>query len=300
MQQRILVGTDNGLYEVHENRYIQFTGREVKSLASNAPGWWAIINHQEIWQSGINGVWAHIASIDSAKANCLLVTMDGLFIGTSEAHLLVLKGKTFEIVRSFEEVQGRQNWYTPWGGPPDVRSISADPTGTIYVNVHVGGILRSTDGGKSWQPTIDIHADVHQVIFDPDSGLVLAASALGLGISDDGGESWQFVTDGLHGNYLRAVAVIDRTVFVTASTGPTTNRAAIYRKSLDEGASFERCRQGLPEWFSDNINTFCLAASDSCISFGTSDGFVFVSLDKGQNWSVAAKGLQPVRCMAFA
>lgn len=300
MQQRILVGTTHGLHEIDGNRYIEFTGHEVKSLARSNSSWWAIIDHREVWQSGTDGVWTPIASIDSSKANCLLATKDGLFVGTSEAHLFILRGKTLEIVRSFEEVQGRQNWYTPWGGPSDVRSMSADPTGIIYVNVHVGGILRSTDGGKSWQPTIDIHADVHQVIFDPDSGLVLAASAFGLAISDDGGESWQFVTDGLHGNYLRAIAVVDRTVFVTASTGPSTNRAAIYRKSLDKGASFERCRQGLPEWFSDNIDTFCLATSESCVSFGTSDGFVFTSLDKGQNWTVAAKGLLSVRCVAFA
>lgn len=48
------------------------------------------------------------------------------------------------------------------GGPPDTRSITEDGD-TVYVNVHVGGVLRSSDQGESWQPTIDIGADIHRV-----------------------------------------------------------------------------------------------------------------------------------------
>lgn len=300
MEQKILAGTDKGLYELNKNQRIQFAGHEVRSLVNYNSSWLAIVNHREIWQSSSDDSWNHIASLENLKANCLLTTTDKLIVGTSDAHLFTLRDKALELVQSFENVQGRQYWYTPWGGPPDVRSISADPSDTMYVNIHVGGIVRSTDSGRSWQPTIDIHADVHQVIFDPNSGLLLAASAFGLAVSNDNGESWQFITDGLHGNYLRAVAVIDRSVFVTASTGPSTDRAALYRGTLGENISFERCRQGLPEWFSDNIDTFCLATSDSCVSFGTSDGFVFISLDKGQNWTIAARDLPPVRCVAIA
>lgn len=298
MQQKILVGTTQGLYEVNKNRNIQFTGQEVRSLMKYGSNWWAIIDRKEIWQSDINGSWNFITSINDFKGNCLLVTTDKLFVGTSDAHLFTLKDKNLELVLSFEKTKGRDHWYTPWGGPPDVRSMTADPSDTTYVNVHVGGVIRSPDGGKSWQPTIDLQADVHQINFDPDSGLLLAASAHGLAVSHDDGESWQFMTEGLHGNYLRAVAIANRTVFVTASTGPSTERAAVYYGSLNETISFERCRQGLPEWFSDNIDTFCLTASDSCVSFGTSDGLVFFSFDKGQSWNLAAKDLPSIRCVA--
>ena len=37
-----------------------------------------------------------------------------------------------------------------------MRTIAAGAEGELYVNVHVGGILRSDDDGASWRPTIDI------------------------------------------------------------------------------------------------------------------------------------------------
>ena len=57
--------------------------------------------------------------------------------------------------------------FTPWGGHPAVRTIAAGAEGELYVNVHVGGILRSDDDGASWRPTIDIRSDVHEVLAVP-------------------------------------------------------------------------------------------------------------------------------------
>jgi hypothetical protein len=144
-----------------------------------------------------------------------------------------------------------------------------------------------------------VNADVHQVLFDPGSGLALAASGRGLAVSADGGESWKFDAEGLHGTYLRAVAVVGATVLVAASTGHQTRQAAVYRASLAGGRRFERCASGLPEWFPDNIDTFCLAAAGQQAAFGTSDGRVYASSDEGRSWSVAAEGLAPVRCVSI-
>jgi photosystem II stability/assembly factor-like uncharacterized protein len=177
--------------------------------------------------------------------------------------------------------------------------MSVDPSGLVYVNVHVGGVVRSTDNGRSWTPTIDVHADVHEVLVDPISGLVLAASAHGLAVSRNQGESWRFETGGLHGRYLRAVTVAGETILISASTGPFTKRAAVYRRPAHGDKSFERCQRGLPAWFSENINTACLAASGSWVVFGTSTGEVFLSADEGQSWCLLAEGLPPVRCVTL-
>ena len=300
MGQQIWVGTTDGLHELGDDRRVHVAGREVKTLVDSDSGWWAIVDQGEVWRSRKGGDWSQVALVENLKANCVLPGEVGPFIGTSEARLFALRGEALEAVDSFDEVEGREEWHTPWGGPPDVRSMSADPSGTVYVNVHVGGVVRSTDRGGSWEPTIDINSDIHQVLFDPGSGLVLAASARGLADSADGGESWIFDTDGLHGSYTRAVAVANGTVLVSASTGPSTDRAAVYRRPLEGGEPFERCEQGLPEWFPNNIDTFCLAASGSSVAFGTSEGRVFLSLDAGQSWAEAADDLPPVRCLAVA
>ena len=103
------------------------------------------------------------------------------------------------------------------------------------MNVHVGGILRTDDGGGAWTPTIDIDADVHHVTTA--EGMVLAACAGGLSVSTDRGVTWSTRTDGLDARYSRAVAVCGDAVLVSASNGPRGGKAAVYRGPLAGGAS---------------------------------------------------------------
>ena len=299
MAGKILIGTSDGLHELDGDLTTRLEGHEVGWLARDESGWWAVVDRQEVWSSEGPGEWRPAASLSGLRVNCVLSTGDGPLVGTSEAHVYRLRGDALEPVRSFDETSERETWYTPWGGPPDVRSMSADTSGAVYANVHVGGVVRSGDGGETWEPTVDIHSDVHQVLFDAGSGLVLAASARGLGVSDDDGRSWRFDTGGLHASYLRAVAVAGETVLVSASTGPSTDRAAVYRRPVGEAGPFDRCMEGLPEWFSENVDTACLAASGSRVALGTSDGSVYTSEDEGASWTLAAEGLSPVRCVAL-
>ncbi len=165
------------------------------------------------------------------------------------------------------------------------------------MNVHVGGVVRSTDGGRSWGPTLDMETDVHQVLAHPAvPGHVFAASAVGLVMSADGGESWRILTEGLHARYLRAVAVAGETVVVSASTGPGGRRAAIYRTRADGHGELGRCRQGLPEWLGDNVDTHCLAAQGATVVVGTKDGRVYASHDSGASFTLLTKGLPAIQC----
>jgi photosystem II stability/assembly factor-like uncharacterized protein len=300
MEQTLLVGTTDGLHEIPGKGKIDFAGQEVRSLAKSDSGWWAIIGRREVWRYDTGSRWVQAGSVhEKLRANCLLPTTSQVFIGTSDAGLFTLRDQSLEEVHSFNSAPGRENWYTPWGGPADVRSLSENAAGMIYVNVHVGGIVRSADGGMTWEPTIDIDSDVHQVYCDRETRLLLAPSASGLAVSDDNGASWKYYTEGLHGTYLRAVAVTGGMIFVTASTGPRTSMAAVYRKSLHDMMHFEQCQQGLPQWFSHNIDTFCITSSGSSVVFGTSEGTLYLSSDEGQSWTLAAEGLPSIRCVAF-
>ena len=227
------------------------------------------------------------------QAKCIADTRAGVIVGTSRARLCRIAGKGVERVDSFERAPGRKEWFTPWGGPPDTRSLTEDGD-TVYVNVHVGGVLRSQDHGKTWQPTIEIEGDVHQVTTG--HGNVYAAGAGGLSISGDKGATWSMSDEGLHASYCRAVAVCGDTILLTASTGPRGGRSAVYRGPID-GSSFERCDGGLPGWFGHNIDTYCLDAKPdgSLAAFGSEDGRLFTSTDKGRSWSQLAKGLPEIR-----
>jgi hypothetical protein len=303
MDPRIVVGTGNGLWvlEGQASRAVEtFAGRAVSALGLDGPRIWALVDGSAIWEYD-GAAWMPRTAIEGPAATCVTPARDGVLIGTEQAHLFQLDDAGLTRVEAFETVDGRETWYTPWGDPADVRSIAIAGDGAIHVNVHVGGVARSRDGGVAWAPTVDIEQDVHQVLAHPScSGVVLVASAEGFGVSRDGGDSWAFETAGLHAHYARAVAVADEWVLLSVSTGPRGRRAAIYRRPLDDGAHFERCRAGLPEWFDDNVDTGCLAAAGRRVVCGTADGRVYRSDDAGGCWELALKGLPAVRCVAVA
>jgi hypothetical protein len=187
---RILVGTADGIHEVGDSGRrgaIRHPGRDVTAVAPEDNQLWAILDGREIWHTAGMNWWFHVADMEGLQATCLAHTHAGVVVGTSEAHLFRVAGQGLEPVAPFDEAPGRERWFTPWGGPPDTRSVSEDDE-AVYVNVHVGGILRSVDCGRTWHPTLPIETDVHKVLARP--GRLYAASARGLAVSLDGGQSW--------------------------------------------------------------------------------------------------------------
>lgn len=296
----VLAGTSKGLWVIDSDQRIELSGSDITAIAPSADGLWAIANCNSVWHRNWNGEWRKAALSENESANCLLPIDDTVLVGTSEAHLMRVVEGNLQIIDSFEQAEGRNEWYTPWGGLPDVRSLALGASGELYVNIHVGGILRSQDQGKSWQPTLDIHADVHEVRTVAErSGLVLAATAQGLAMSQDGGDSWSFDLLNLHATYARAVAVCGNTILMSASMGPHGSKAALYRRALDQTGTFEKCEHGLPEWFSDNINTGCIATSGNLAAFGTRDGQIFLSNDAGLTWQRLASERALIHCLSL-
>jgi hypothetical protein len=294
---RFLIGTERSLTELGSSDELL---TKPVGLARENGGWWAISEGSSVVRSSDARVWDEVATVRGLHAKCVVPFDGGALVGTSEAHLVRVADGSATRVAPFDKVPTRDDWYTPWGGPPDVRSMSRGSDGVAYANVHVGGILRSNDGEK-WSPTsMDVDADVHQVLAHPDTpGLVFAATAIGLASSTDGGDTWDFSEDGMHASYCRAVAIAGDTLLVSASQSHTGRKSALYRRPLMGGA-FERCEKGLPEWFADNVDTFCLDARGGDAVLGTSDGLVFVSDDAGETWAEAAAGLPGVTCVAIA
>lgn len=292
----ILAGTARGLFGAESPMNTLIPDHDVRAVMRAGRDLWALVGRKEVRRSADDRPFLTVASIDGHDAVCLQASPHGVWVGCAAAHLLRLDGDTFVVDRAFEDAEGREGWYTPWGGPPDIRSISTGTDGDIWVNVHVGGILRSDDAGTTWRPTIDIHTDVHQVLDDPVHGRVFAATAQGLAASRVRGATWEFRTEGLHALYCRAVVTSDDTVLVTASDGPHGGRAAIYRAGVEVG-KFERCERGLPGWFAHNIDTYCVASHGTEVAFGTADGEIYLSTDSGARWDRVADGLPRIRCV---
>jgi hypothetical protein len=301
---RLVVGTSKGLYQLEgEGSEARPDGgpladRQVVGLAREDGSLWAVADGQVVLRRQARGPWSEVVEAGSFELTCLLPTSSGLLLGAEEAHLLRLEDGSLRPMESFEHVEGRASWHTPWGGPPAVRSLTQDRAGRLHVNVHVGGIPRSADAGATWAPTIEVDADVHQVLAHPSrADLVVAATAMGLAVTEDGGDHWRFERGGLHAAYCRAVAFCDGVVLVSAAAGSSGRRAALYRAPLDGVWELERCGAGLPEWFDANIDSGCLAADGATAAFGTADGSVYLSHDAGATWDRVAAGLPSVRSM---
>ena len=295
----ILVGTDNGFVQVGADMAVQPAGHRMDAIAVDAGDVWALSDQSDLWQHPEGGDWEIVANLNEGQANCLAVAGDLVLVGAAEARLFRLDGSALKEVTSFGTAPGRDTWGTPWGGPPDVRSIGFDDDGVAYVNVHVGGVLRSAEL-ESWEPTMDISADVHEVIAHSGSpGDVYAASAIGLGVTTDGADSWEFQITGMHAVYCRAVAIGGDYALVSASLGPSGGKAAVYRRPLDGSTPFRKCEDGLPEWFAGNVNTFCLDAVGDRGVIAAPEGAVYESVNGGVTWSMVAEGLPGVHCVAL-
>jgi hypothetical protein len=298
----IRVGTAEGLFSLDGDATPepQLARHRISAFADD----WAIVDSQSVVYRTAAG-WRQALTVKSPEPSlgiygAIVSRGDEAIVGWGGSLTRVFKTRRFEPIAGFESVPGRGEWHAVGSRKPYVRSLTETPDGVLLANVHVGGIPRSTDGGATWEPTIDVDADVHQVRAHPDrADVVLAAAAVGLCRSDDGGATWKVLTDGLHATYSRAVALADDVLLVSASTGPVTDEGAVYRRSLDGDGPLERCTEGLPEWHPHNVDTGCLDTDGTRAAFGGADGVLYGSDDAGRTWRVLADGLPPITAVAI-
>jgi hypothetical protein len=235
---------------------------------------------------------------------CCVAVGDTIYVGTDDARVLRVDADgALEQLRGFDVVAGREDWYAGSAvingervGPPlGIRSIAATADGAVlFANVHVGGIPRSTDGGVTWQPTVDVDSDVHEVRAHPQRpDLVMAAAAIGLCASHDGGVTWNVEQEGLHAPYCSAVAFAGDDVLVSASLDHFAAQGAIYRRRVDGQGTLVAVRDGLPAWTDGIVDTGCIATGGSAVAFADQAGNLYLSPDVGRSWSRRANGLPP-------
>jgi photosystem II stability/assembly factor-like uncharacterized protein len=170
--------------------------------------------------------------------------------------------------------------------------------GTIYANVHVGWIVRSRDGGDSWESvTKGLEKDVHQVAVDADdTAVVIAATARGFHLSHDHGETFERRTDPMPYHYQRACQAMPGSGVYLCSTsrGPHGQADALLFRSTDRGAEWTPVT-GLPTSLRANIDTFQVHAVDAETAFAiTENTDLWRSDDAGRSWRPVAGDLPRV------
>jgi hypothetical protein len=193
------------------------------------------------------------------------------------------------------ELPSRPSWsFPPRPWTSHVRWIAPSPhdADLLLVGIELGGLMRSTDGGESWQDhRPGAQPDVHSLAWHPHTPRrAYEAGGGGAAFSTDAGESWQSADAGRDRHYTWAVAVDPDDAdcwYVSASTGPFAAhgrrdpQARLYRRR--DSQPWQPLGGGLPEPLS--AMPYALLATAGRLVAGFADGQLWQSRDRGDTWT---------------
>ncbi len=181
--------------------------------------------------------------------------------------------------------------------PKRVTGIAVDPADPdeIYASIEIGGLLRSTDGGRSWTCvteglyTVEDPVDLHAVALRPDRpGTLTVATRVGCFRSADRGAHWRALRLPLlreRGTYCRALAAAPDDpgrLYVGAGNDFDGDKGALFT-SADDGQSWQTLDLGLAL----KSTIFAIALDPHAperLFCATKYGHVFRSDDRGASW----------------
>ncbi len=271
---------------------------------------WNISGTEQIWLATEAGIFIQAEAEDNAwiplasgqplpQINALVA--DGQAVLAADA-----QGR---IVYSFN---GGQNWYqgeqiSSTGEPVTWLAMAPNyrQTGVALAATDGGGILRTTDGGRKWQPANFGLQDfsVQALATAPEwerREIIFAATTHALYRSPNGGRGWKRFDKGLEEVVVQSLAVSptfdkDRTIFAGTETG------GVFR-STNGGKVWRPIRQGLPEEDGEfsPVNALWLhpdfAGSAICVA-ALGNGQIFRSQDGGDSWQKVASPGAAVMCL---
>lgn len=248
-----------------------------------------------------------------------------LMIGTEPGGLFVSDdlGDSFQFIDSLWNHPSRTRDDPGWMGggrdEPAIHSICVDPRNSdhVQIGISVAGVFGTKNGMKDWVPMNkglradflpdkypEIGHDPHLLVqcqSNPD--VLWQQNHCGIFRSTDCGENWSDVSAPHVPANFGFVIHVDEVDGDTAWVVPAVadmNRVAVDRKlcvsrTTDGGKTWTALRNGLPQ---QNCYDFAfrhaMDKSGDQLVFGTACGSVYVSQDRGDNWSTIGNHFPPV------
>jgi photosystem II stability/assembly factor-like uncharacterized protein len=307
-----LIATQNGVFAWDESTQVVssfgLAGVDVRHISSSSgEAIFTIDSSGDVWVNDGSAQWTLVKLKDVHETPSTLFihpTTSDVYIGTEPPRLYrLLKGDSY-LVADLTSLEGAEHWYTPYGHPPAVRSLAPAGKSGLYLNIHVGGVLRTLDGGRTWSAINNgLDLDVHQVFSSPaNPSVVYAATATGFALSENQGDSWVVRNTGLKNLYTRGIAVnpvkpdeilISGSSFMPDDWEARGKSFSLFR-STDKGEHWERVVTGFPEAVESEIDTHCIVfspKSSDLVLCGVRSGQLYGSRDGGLIWKVVATKL---------
>jgi photosystem II stability/assembly factor-like uncharacterized protein len=262
-------------------------------------------------RSGDSGrTWVDCALPESGVFSLAISAADGAVYAGTEPSRLFRSDDDGASWRELEALLELPSWPT-WSFPPrpwtsHVRWIAPSPheADLLLVGIELGGLMRSSDGGASWQDhRPGAQRDVHSLAWHPRLlGRAYEAGGGGAAFSKDAGESWQPADEGRDRHYTWSVAVDPDDPdlwYVSASTGPYAAhgrgdpQAFIYRRQA--GEPWRSLAGGLPQPLP--AMPYALVAGKGRLFAGLADGQIWESRDRGDSWHACRSLGDPIAAL---
>lgn len=246
--------------------------------------------------------WEQLSGIEHPRVTAVAVSpTDGaVYAGTEPSALFVSRdaGASWRELEGMRKLPSAPTWsFPPRPWTSHVRAIApshADPN-LVVVGIELGGVLRSVDGGETWQDQRPgAQPDCHSLFAHPGAPeLLYEAGGGGFAQSTDFGESWEGADGGMDLHYvwgLAADAEDPALVYTSAASGPYqahvrgTSNATIYRRSGNE-----RWKPVL-----EGLSAFPYALCQDPQTPGTlyagfGDGTILRGVNAGESWEEVAR-----------
>lgn len=212
-------------------------------------------------------------------------------------------GETWRELKALKELPSAPTWsFPPRPYTSHVRCIALDPSaeGRLYVAVEAGALVRSMDGGETWEDRkpsapIDSHTLAMHTLAP---GRIYSAAGdgfldVGTGYAEslDSGESWSRPDEGLHHHYLWGAAIDPadpNTIVVSAAASPQrahnphNAESRIYRREGD--GPWLEVNKGLPESEGTIAAVLASNTAEPHVFYALTNKGLYHSSDAGLSW----------------
>jgi photosystem II stability/assembly factor-like uncharacterized protein len=309
--------TDSGLSGLHVSSLMREPVRGTLFAGIHGSGLYRSSDDGRTWASALRGIQhPHVFTLACVERGGTAE----LYAGTEPAHLYRSRdfGDIWEELAGLRDLPSRAKWNFP--APPHiahVKHVAFDPrnSAVMYVCIEQGALLKSSDGGQSFQElefqdaTYKLNKDTHRIVPNPTNpDEIYVDGGDGIARSRDAGKSWERVATPAirvaYPDHLYFSPDGDALFVAGGGTSPdawrrTGSAQSAIVISRDNGKSWSQISGGLPETLDGNIEAVTMVTWPGGFGFfaGTSDGEVFGSEDKGQSWALLARTRPVAKCI---